>query len=422
MPFHLPSRRTWSSITPRLPGLAQIKQLVTPLCPEDTLQRAVSQLHHQHLPAIPVVDDGILVGWVTTQRIASVMADGVTDLAAMPVGSLLDPVPATVDPSSSLQEVDAVMRDTGATMLPVVASDGWYDGCVLHSDLLAAMNGHVAAPRIGGMATPLGVYLTTGVVSGGAGWLGLLLTGATMACSLWLVQVVYVLSGVYLYQHFPSSFLLGMLQVLGVTSGHQLSQSPLRDCTGFLLVTGLVTVGFLLLLRYGPFLAGFHAAEHQTVNAIEAGEALTPDAVARMSRVHPRCGTNLCGLMSLTYLGITLLAMLLATPSGQHNVLLVTTYVFWFAILVMLNWRRVGGWVQLHLTTRRATPREIASGIKAGQEILQRHQAIGGLTPRPWQRVWHMGLAQVMMGAILMNSLLQLCEKPLDYLVNSLVK
>jgi hypothetical protein len=39
---------------------------------------------------------------------------------------------------------------------------------------------------------------------------------------------------------------------------------------------------FLVLLRYLPLLAGYHAAEHQTISAIEAGEALTLDAVARM--------------------------------------------------------------------------------------------------------------------------------------------
>ena len=37
-------------------------------------------------------------------------------------------------------------------------------------------------PRLGGMATPLGVYLTDGVSSGGAGFWGLFLSGVTLGC------------------------------------------------------------------------------------------------------------------------------------------------------------------------------------------------------------------------------------------------
>ena len=45
-----------------------------------------------------------------------------------------------------------------------------------------------AAPRLGGMATPLGVYLTDGVVSGGAGFWGLFLTGMVLGALALLSQ------------------------------------------------------------------------------------------------------------------------------------------------------------------------------------------------------------------------------------------
>lgn len=38
-------------------------------------------------------------------------------------------------------------------------------------------------------------------------------------------------------------------------------------------------------------LYGYHGAEHKTINAYEAGVALTPDSVARFPLEHPRCGT-----------------------------------------------------------------------------------------------------------------------------------
>ena len=43
-------------------------------------------------------------------------------------------------------------------------------------------------PRLGGMATPLGVYLHDGILGGGAGFWGLYLTGVTMSGLLLLAQ------------------------------------------------------------------------------------------------------------------------------------------------------------------------------------------------------------------------------------------
>ena len=35
----------------------------------------------------------------------------------------------------------------------------------------------------------------------------------------------------------------------------------------------------------------YHGAEHKAINALEAGEELTPENVQRFSLIHPRCGT-----------------------------------------------------------------------------------------------------------------------------------
>jgi uncharacterized protein YqhQ len=36
----------------------------------------------------------------------------------------------------------------------------------------------------------------------------------------------------------------------------------------------------------------YHGAEHKTINCYEAGDALTPENVAKHSRYHKRCGTS----------------------------------------------------------------------------------------------------------------------------------
>ena len=66
----------------------------------------------------------------------------------------------------------------------------------------------------------------------------------------------------------------------------------------FALVEGAIRVGilvgYLALLSLIPDLKRvfqYHAAEHMAINALEAGDELTPTVVARHSRIHVRCGT-----------------------------------------------------------------------------------------------------------------------------------
>lgn len=65
------------------------------------------------------------------------------------------------------------------------------------------------------------------------------------------------------------------------------------------LVAGLVKmiffVGYLALIRKIPNVYEvfrYHGAEHQAINAHEAGEALNAESCLKQTRLHPRCGTN----------------------------------------------------------------------------------------------------------------------------------
>jgi uncharacterized protein YqhQ len=67
----------------------------------------------------------------------------------------------------------------------------------------------------------------------------------------------------------------------------------------FWLVEGLVRtaifVGYLVLVARQRDLArvfAYHGAEHKAIHCHEAGLPLTPEHAARMSRLHPRCGTS----------------------------------------------------------------------------------------------------------------------------------
>jgi uncharacterized protein YqhQ len=73
---------------------------------------------------------------------------------------------------------------------------------------------------------------------------------------------------------------------------------PIEGTAAFVVVEGLVRVAifiaYLLAISLLPDLKRvfqYHAAEHKAINALEAGEDLSPDRVQRYSLLHVRCGT-----------------------------------------------------------------------------------------------------------------------------------
>jgi uncharacterized protein YqhQ len=93
-------------------------------------------------------------------------------------------------------------------------------------------------------------------------------------------------------------FAIGFSLVLFKASPALLTNLFGLDGIGFALVEGLIRVGILIgylaLLSFIPDLKRvfqYHAAEHMAINALEAGDELTPASVAKHSRIHVRCGT-----------------------------------------------------------------------------------------------------------------------------------
>ena len=75
----------------------------------------------------------------------------------------------------------------------------------------------------------------------------------------------------------------------------------------------LLLIGYLWLIGRTPDarrVFEFHGAEHKTIAAWEAGDALTPERVARYSRAHPRCGTSFM-------LALAIAAMIVFTALGN---------------------------------------------------------------------------------------------------------
>jgi hypothetical protein len=153
--------------------------------------------------------------------------------------------------------------------------------------------------------------------------------------------------------------------------------------------------GFFALIRLSP-VAGFHAAEHQTVHAIEQRLPLTVACIRHQPRAHPRCGTNLVALLAIVQLVVLACADLAA-----WDLPLVLTLGLGLALPTH---RRLGFIFQQLVTTKPASSPQLKSAIKAATEVLAAWQT--GVPVSRGRRLWRTGLLQVFLGATLTTLLL----------------
>ena len=303
----------------------------------------------------------------------------------------------TLIPETRLREaLETLHRSPGLTLPILDPTTG---------QVLAVLSRHealplAAPPRLGGMATPLGVYLHDGVSSGGAGFWGLFLTGVTMSILALLAQVAAHGLGRTLESHVPQLTAWESAAPLGI----RLWLSAVSPWLPLPLV--------FLLMRLVP-LSGTHAAEHQVVHCVERRAPLVPDCVRAMPRVHPRCGTNL--FAGFTVFLLTFLAVFCATEAARWQILDGVSLAAMLAgPLTLIYWRRIGGWLQQWFATRPATDKQIAGAIFAAEQVLSRRRIRmeRGVLPRfaPLRRVWTMGFVQILCGYLAVFAVVSLLD------------
>ncbi len=288
-------------------------------------------------------------------------------------------VPAQFSLANALLTFDRA----GLGSLPVLDEASRYLGMLSRADVLSALTGSIRPQNVGGMATPLGVWLTDGVLTGGAPIIGLFLSGLSIVTRFYvsLIALYFVARAMD-----PNWGALALSGRLGLTN----DSANLLNTFFF----GLHALFFLLLFRFTP-LAGVHAAEHQTVHALERGLPLTVENVAKMPRAHPRCGTNLMAILGLISVGITHLPAL-----SPDSILLLLAFTF-FA------WRSFGDALQVLFTTRPASKKQLESGIKAANELMRAYQAQPFAVSRSPLKLLNRGMMWSIAGSIVGMVVLQ---------------
>lgn len=374
----------------RISDLGNLIRPSSPLRPDDTLAKAVRQMRARGLPALPVAEGGRLVGLVREEDAAAAADSPDPRLAArsLRVADVMRPIGFILVEGQPLTSLREALRDPPNAVLPVARRDGGYLGLLLRRDALAALYDEPLVPPVAGLATPFGVHLTTGALRAGAGDLSLAATGACL-------MLLNLLAGALVF---------GLL-LLARWAAPQLESLRTGDYLYTLVVVAfylLQLLVFLLLLRFSP-LAGVHAAEHMVVHAIEEGEDLALEKIRSMSRVHPRCGTNLMALLIL----VIIAQRLFASISGRMGQAAELLAMLALVIAVLLAWRRLGAGLQRWVTTRPPSDRQLARAIAVGEALLEKIRQRPGARARLPRRVWNSGFLQVMGGFIALIALVE---------------
>lgn len=241
--------------------------------------------------------------------------------------------------------------------------------------------------RISGTALPFGVHLSNGaygsagnlhLIYGGMNIFGLLAIALVITyVEAWLVELA---TGVPL-----PALLLGLMPQVPGPDGQ----------TWQTVMTLLPLANFLLVLRMSS-LAGYHAAEHKVVSAIERYGHATFELAKEMPRVHPRCGTVLLlGILPFLVVAIPMIYQ------GEYLLAAVVTMVGW-----ILRYH-TGFFIQNYFTTKTPTPHQLQAGLQAGNKLLSQwrdnpHKNV------PWLRsLWIRGFPQMILGIIIGSQLLK---------------
>lgn len=363
---------TPSSVDSALPSMSahvgSLAMWVEPMFPEDSLRAVAREVAELAVPLVPVIENNVLIGAIGEIEITKALESGLSP--DDPVSLCMDRNPATLPPNATGAEALRLFSERGKAAVIVCDVNGVATGVLTPSMLLEARGNRSYLGRVGGMATPFGVYLTNGVVSGGVNRWALVATGMLMfsvfafAGTLVLLAVNQVPVGLQRMVWFPAAMQVAWMAL------------------------------FFLGIRLLP-LSGTHAAEHMVVHAIERGEELKPEIVKRMPRVHPRCGTNLA-VASMVFLGIMSLDVI-----REQELRLILA-----ALVTISIWQPLGSIMQYYVTTRRPNLSQVQKGIDAGAELLERMGSSPVSKPSVFSRLAMSGLFQVFLGATLVELIL----------------
>ena len=156
------------------PPVASIARPVAAASPETRVGELAEMLRMSPYSQVPIVSaaNGELLGMVSEAAISNQLlaADDEaarTSARQATASRIMEPPIQGATLFQRARDVSALMEEHNVDVLPVVDHNRRFLGMVSRSDLVSELLRPFRPPTVGGMATPSGVYLTTGQVSGG---------------------------------------------------------------------------------------------------------------------------------------------------------------------------------------------------------------------------------------------------------------
>lgn len=352
--------------SPKLPNIEQISTPIPAISKYLEAFRLPEAFKEAENDTLPVINkEGEIVGIVSEYDLAQLLPEWSFQEESYKLNITVEDIMTTSvwteTAHTNIENLLESVHEMHTRVIPIVDELNLYTGyCITRTTLISYLTKMVKPSSIGGLATPLGVYLTDGIHTAGAyGQLGFITLGITFA--LIYSAAMYFTALISSYIQIPM-FLAVILQL------------------------GL----FIAFLKLTP-LVQYHAAEHQTIHAIEKGLPLAVNTIRMQPRPHKRCGTNIVILIMGIQL-IILTSSLFKTPPLNFLILV-------FGFMFMLSyWKKMGMWVQEYLTTSPASEKQILKTIKTGQELLNKHKAdTSNKSPTLLLKIINMGFFQIIL-------------------------
>jgi len=364
---------------PQLPEIEEVSEYIVAISEYLDAFRLPEVFKQSGYDTLPVVNTrGEVVGIVSEYDLARVIPEWSLSIDSymknITVGDIMTKKVWTETRHTNIEKLLSRVPDMHTRVIPIVDEENKYTGTSITRTALMNYLTKLVKPRsLGGLATPLGVYMTDGIHQSGSKNLGLILTGITFAVFIYIIDYLTY----YIEDLVPDSIVLFSSILI-----------------------------FLLLIRFTP-LSKIHAAEHKTINAIERGFPLDIEAVKFQSRIHKRCGTNIMVLL----FGILFIQAALSDIPFESMFPNFTEGSLWFIRFIMAfisflfllsYWKDIGGWIQKYLTTAEPSINQIKNGIDAGEELLKMHKSdTRNISPTFLSKIWNMGLIQIFFTIIL---------------------
>jgi len=362
----------FKNIKGRLPTIDELSTEVPAISEYLDAFRLPQAFKQAESDTIPVIDiNGLITGIVSEYDLAKVLPEWSLEENSyrhkILVKDIMTKEVWSEPENTNVEDILSGVHKTHIRVIPIVDNAGRYTGKSITRTTLIAFLTRMVKPRsIGGLATPLGVYMTDGLHQAGPGNLGLILTGMCFGVFAVIIELFMNLFSSIIPGNFNFSTLIIIVQMSL----------------------------FILFIKITPF-SKIHAAEHQTIHAIEKGLPLTIETVRMQPRPHKRCGTNLMVLVT----GVLLVILSVSDVAILKDPVIRFIYTVIAFLFIFKYWRKIGMWLQEHLTTSEATDSQIENGIKVGEDLIKRHKEdISPKQPDLFSKLWNMGLVQIIAG------------------------